>query len=928
LKIADLNLTGPFVDTATLPTGTVTFLFTDIEGSTRLWEQTPEAMKAALARHDAILRQAVAASDGYLVKTTGDGVHAAFQTARCALAAALAAQQALQAEAWPEIRPLAVKVRMGIHTGEAEARAGDYYGSALNRATRLMSVGSGGQILVSAATSALVRDLVPDGATLLDLGEHRLKDLVAPEHIYQLTHPTLPSAFPSLKSLDAYPNNLPVQLTSFIGREREVEEAQQMLDAHRLVTLTGSGGTGKTRLALQVAAEALTAFPDGVWLAELAPLTEGSQVVPALAQVFGLQEVPFSTLATLVTEYLRRRKALLIFDNCEHLIDTCARLADSLLRQCPHLKIIASSREALGIAGEAAYRIPSLAEPEAVQLFGERAGAANSTFRLTAANTPEVARICRRLDGIPLAIELAAARAKVLSPEQIAARLNDRFRLLVGGSRTALPRQQTLRALIDWSYDLLSEDEKRLLRVASVFAGGFTLEALEAVSGAENTLETLEALVTKSLVAAEEGPARMRCRLLETIRQYARDRLMDSGVSESARLRTRHLDFFVRMAEAANPRLQGPEMIECLDELEVEQDNLRAAVDWAIETDPVSALRMAPLLPGFWGRRLSATEALAWMSTALARAEATVHPEGESGMDFQRAKAFALLGQATMSFQLGDNISALVAATRSIETARQVSALDILAYALAIGCTVCGFMGDISTAHAWSTEALELSRQHQFGYIVATISGTDAFLALVMGRPARASAKEEALRTARACGNPWTLGLAYTNAGRMEVLEEHWTEAEAFLQQSAELFERIRDKPMLNASRSEIGHLRRKQGRYSEAVAIYRETIRTYQALGQQAAVAHQLECCGFIAAAQRQASRAATLFGAAEALRERVNGAMTPIERREYTPAVDGLRAQMDGALFDQLWAQGRALGVEEAVQTALSSAEISEGS
>ena len=534
-----------------LPSGTVTFLFTDIEGSTKLWEQHPDAMKAALARHDAILRQAIAANNGHIIKTTGDGIHAVFETAVKAAAASLAAQQALHAEAWDEISPQAVRVRMGLLTGEAELRDGDYYGSVLNRAARLMSIGHGGQILISNTTADLLRDGLPANTKLCDLGEHRLKDLVRPEHIYQLAHPSLPSEFPPIKSLDSLPNNLPVQLTSFIGREKEIAEIKGLLNAARLVTLTGSGGTGKTRLAQEVSAQELPAFTYGAWLIELAPLADPSQILPTMAQIFGLQELPSTPLAALVADYLRVIKM-----RCSSSITASisSRPAPtSPMTCCTNALASRSSPAAVKPwASPARWRIafhrwriprrPSSSWTAPAQPI--------PNSYLTEANASSVAKICSRLDGIPLAIELAAARVKLLSPEQIAARLDDRFRLLIGGSRTALPRQQTLRALIDWSYDLLSEDEKRLLRTASVFVGGWTLEALEAVADDPDAMEHLEQLVNKSLVVVEEGGNAMRYSLLETIRQYAREKLLDVGVGEAVSVRNRHLDFFVKLTEA------------------------------------------------------------------------------------------------------------------------------------------------------------------------------------------------------------------------------------------------------------------------------------------------------------------------------------------------------------------------------------------
>jgi class 3 adenylate cyclase len=479
-----------------LPTGTVTFLFTDIEGSTRLWEQHPGAMEAALTRHDALAATVIQQHDGSLVKHRGEGdsLFAVFPRATDAVAAAVALQQALRAEPWPDEIPL--RVRMALHTGDAAVRDGDYFGAAVNRCARLRAVAHGGQLLLSSATQELVRDSLPEEVGFRDLGEHRLRDLARPERVYQLLHPDLPADFPLLTSLNTLPNNLPQQVTSFVGREKEMAEVRRLLTTTRLLTLTGSGGTGKTRLTLQVAADLLEGDGDGVWLVELAPLADPALVPQAVATALGIREEPGKPLDQTLVEYLRPKRLLLLLDNCEHLLSACAGLAGQILRGCPNVQIMATSREGLNIPGETTYRLPSLSLPdprqlpstvegltqyEAVKLFIDRATAAVPSFTVTNQNAPAVAQLCVRLDGIPLAIELAAARVKAMSVEQINGRIADMFRLLTGGSRTALPRQQTLRAAIDWSYDLLSEKEKILLRRLSVFAGGWTLEAVEQV---------------------------------------------------------------------------------------------------------------------------------------------------------------------------------------------------------------------------------------------------------------------------------------------------------------------------------------------------------------------------------------------------------------------------------------------------------------
>ncbi len=556
-----------------LPSGTVTFLFTDIAGSTQLWEQHPQAMQQALARHDALLRAGIAAHGGAVVKSTGDGLLAVFARATDAVHAALAAQRSLVAEEWGPIGLLGV--RMALHTGVTQERDGDYFGPPLNRVARLLAAGHGHQVLLSLATATLVQDQLPSGVSVRDLGERHLKDLARPEHVFQLLVPDLPAEFPPLRALETWPNNLPAPLTSFVGRAQECAAVAELLASQRLVTLTGPGGTGKTRLALHVAADRLEQCSHGVWLVELAPLADPLLVPLAVASVLGLREEAGRPLLTVLTDYLRTRTLLLLLDNCEHLVDACAQLAETLLRSCPQLRILASSRESLGVAGEAPFRVPPLHTPdprqlpeleafaqyEAVRLFTERATSVLPSFRVTSGNMAALAQVCSRLDGIPLALELAAAHVNVLRVEQIAARLDDRFRLLTGASRSAVPRQQTLRALIDWSYDLLSALEQQVLRHLAVFAGGWTLEAAEAVCAGEGleqerVLDVLSRLVDKSLVQAERVPGQeARYRMLETIRQYALERLAASGEADT--IRRRHAEHYLAVAEMAEPHLHG-----------------------------------------------------------------------------------------------------------------------------------------------------------------------------------------------------------------------------------------------------------------------------------------------------------------------------------------------------------------------------------
>jgi predicted ATPase/class 3 adenylate cyclase len=576
----------------------VTFAFTDIEGSTQRWDLDREAMQQALRRHDELVRPAIEAHAGRIFKTMGDEFCAAFARPEDAVAAMLEVQRALKAGDFSAVDGL--RVRAAIHTGTADERDGDYYGPPVNRVARLLTIAHGGQILVSGATADLVQGELPKQASLRDLGEHRLRDLARPEYVYQLLAPDLTAEFPPLRSLDVLSNNLPFQFTSLIGREAEIREITALVERHRLVTLVGSAGVGKTRTSLQVAANLLDGSGDGVWFIELAPLASGEYIPSTVAHTLGITLPSEGDPIANLTHTLKDARMLLVFDNCEHLVEPAARVISAILRECPKIKVIASSRQGLGIAAEETYRLPSLAVPEAadldglpaseaiqsaaIALFVERARTVDKKFVLTDDNAPAVAEICRRLDGIPLAIELAASRVKMLSPSQLRARLDERFRVLTGGSRDVLPRQQTLRALIGWSHDLLDERERVLFRRLGIFVNGFTLEGAMAVASDESdefdVFDVLASLVDKSLVLAEPDKDSLRYRLLESTRAYALQKLAEAG--EHDLLATRHLrylrDHFV---EVEKRLLQTARESEHQAAFESEAEDIRAALDYA-----------------------------------------------------------------------------------------------------------------------------------------------------------------------------------------------------------------------------------------------------------------------------------------------------------------------------------------------------------
>jgi predicted ATPase/class 3 adenylate cyclase len=903
---------------SSLPTGTVTFLFTDIEGSTRLWQEKPEAMSSANARHDAILREAIESNNGYIFQIVGDSFSAAFHNAHDGLQAVVAAQRGLQTEDWGNTG--AIKVRMGLHTGAAEISSDrNYEGyTTIAYAQRVMSAAYGGQVLLTRTTYDLVQDQLPGDITLRDMGEHHLKDLHTPLHLYQVNIPDLQQNFPPIKSLDTLPNNLPTQLTSFIGREKEATEIKDLLNASRLVTLTASGGTGKTRLSIEVGAQLLTSFPNGVWLIELAPLADPSQIIPTMAQIFGLQEHPFGPLPILLMDYLRDKKILLILDNCEHLIQACARLAHDLLHQCTGLKILASSREALGIAGEVAYHTPSLADSESMRLFVERARAVNPKFSLSDSNTSAVTQICHRLDGIPLAIELAAARSKLLSAEQIAARLDDLFRLLVGGSRTALPRQQTLRALIDWSYDLLTDEEKRLLQFASVFVGGWTLDALEAVADNPNTLELLEQLVNKSLVVAEEHGNEMRFFMLETIRQYAREKLFEA--KQAVLARDRHFIYFDKLSEKMWDVFRSADMVEWRDRADDEAENFRAAIEWGLAEHIEEAVHLAGFYCVLSSWMSKQAEGIGFVQTALEKVKSLPPVEGDANSHRQKLIARALFAEGMVSLGQGNMQLVIQALQEAIRISRLTEDKLILGYSLEMLYVASNFI-KVPSAQEAAQEGLRiftdelpdswgLSMAYQNMVRLAIANGNSVEKEKYLGK------LKEQLRDVPLS---FQAGLFFLGMGMGESVQGNYQEATQFFEDGLKIFKRLRNKNFQTALTSELGHIARHTGDINQARQIYTKTLTNWQDLGNRAAIAHQLECFGFLALADEEPQRTIQLFGAAEALRERINSSMTDYEQAEYSQAITQLRSMLTEAEFNFLWAEGRSMTLEQAIQFAL---------
>ena len=887
----------------TLPAGTVTFLFTDLEGSTGPQQAHPAAYREAVRRHHDLLRGAVEAHGGMVFETVGDAVYAAFHRPTDAVAAALAGQLALGREAWGATGPL--RARMGVHLGEAEAypapgaaHGARYFGLPLVRCARLMATAHGGQTVLSAAVAEVVRDALPAGAALRDLGAHRLKDLARPERVAQLLHPGLPADFPPLRSLDALPHNLPRQGAPFIGREAELAAVVERLRRTDvpLLTLTGPGGTGKTRLALQAAAEALDSagpFPDGVWFVDLAPLADPALVPAAVAQALGVQEAAGRPLAEALRDYLRERRLLLVLDNCEHLLPGAAPEAAALLAAGSGVTVLATSREALRVAGEREHPVPPLGLPplpgpsgppgtsaapppdpaalsqyEAVALFVERAVAAKPGFAVTNATAPAVAELCHRLDGLPLAIELAAARVKVLSPPALLARLGDRLGVLTGGRRDAPARQQTLRAAIAWSYDLLAPAEQALFARLAVFAGGWTLEAAEAgvggapAAGAEppvdglDVLEGLASLVDKSLVrqAEAEGPeAEPRFAMLETVREFARERLAAGG--EAAALRRAHAAYYLALAEQAAPELEGPRQLTWLGRLEAEHENLRQALRWSQESGQAApGLRLAAALWPFWRSRGRHREGRAWLEAALALPGAAARTP---------ARAAALCVAGSLAGALGDGAAARARLEASVALWRELGDARGLGRALA----QLGFATtprDAAAARALVEEAVALARaagdRSGLAYALRILGNVEAPR---RAAPAGPAPLEESAALFRELGDAWGLSRALTGLGARALGEGDLPAARAYLEEALARRREADDQIGVAWVLNNLGALALRQGEPRRAAELLEEGRALAQDLGytSTATVAHALAELGHTALAVGDAPRAAALL-------------------------------------------------------------------
>jgi predicted ATPase/class 3 adenylate cyclase len=871
-------------DPMPLPSGTVTFMLTDIERSTQMWRKNPQAMFQAVTRHRELIHENIRRFGGGLPRDQGEGdsVFAAFPRATKAVSAALAIQRGLAAEPWPEGTEL--KVRMGLHTGEAELRDDNYYGSAVGRAARVSALAWGGQTLLSHATYELIRDRLPENAGARDLGSHTMKDFDDTERIFQLIHPDLADEFPPLRLREAKPHNLPLLLTTFVGREKEIGELKSLLASARLVTLTGAGGSGKTRLAIEAAQETIDHFEDGVHFVDLASLGDPILVVPAITQSLGIHENPGQGAFETLVAVLEDSHMLLVLDSFERVTGAAPALAQ-LLGRCSRVSALVTSRASLQLRGEHEFPVPALELPEpdglpapehvadyeAVRLFGERARAASFDFAITADNAPSIVEICRRLDGLPLAIELAAVRLKTLSLPDLLNRLGSRLDVLTGGARDLPARQQALRSLIDWDYELLDEREQGLFRRLAVCSGGFTLEAVAAVADLSDSevLNGIESLMAKSLLWRGTAPGEPRFQLLQTVREYALEVLAKSGEQEDAR--RRHAHFFLDIAERCNRELHGPNQVESLRALELDHDNMRSALEWTQEqSDNELQLRLVGALAWFWITRGHLSEGRRWIDAAIDRS----------------------VGQA--SLLRADILRAAAVCARASR--------------------------DTDEARRLTDEYLELQR----------LLGDDAGVAMGLKDLGNVEADEGDVLGARKLyeqslgmwertGDIAGIAATLNNLGYMATLQGDVDDAMRFLDRSIGLYRQLGEKEGVARALMNKGDCLRKKGELSEAAETLRKSLGMWRELGDQWDVSDCLDGLSAVYIDQKDFEIVATLVGGSEALREAIGAARPATEVAIHDDRLAATRAALGDAAFERAWDAGYRMSMDEIIDYAL---------
>lgn len=905
---------------------TVAFLFTDIEGSTELWERHPDTMGEVLRRHDEILNEVIEARGGDVFKTVGDAFHAAFDSAADATEAAVTAQRALRDERW--LIPEGPKVRMAIHAGVAERWGGDYFGPPLNRVARMLAAGHGGQILLSRSAERLVAPRFPEGAALRDLGERRLKDLTEPERIFQLVVDDLPSDFPPLRTLDARPHNLPALTTSLVGREKEVAEVRRRIveEGARLVTLVGAGGTGKTRLAIQAAAEVIDAFRDGVFLVNLASVRDPALVAGEILRVWGARPEEDESDEAALGRFLREKETLLLLDNFEQVVDAASLVVD-LLHAAPDVVALVTTQAALRVRGEHEIPVPPLGVPppgaerdpeellgnEAVALFVQRARAAVPSFRLTGENAAAVAEIVRRLDGLPLAIELAAARTKLLPPRALLERVERSFDFLAGGGRDLPERQRTIRRAVEWSYGLLDDAEKALFRRQAVFRGGFTLESAEAVCAtAEDDVDVLEGLTSlldKSLVQRASGDGAPRFERLRTIYAFAVEELEKSG--EADVWRRRHAEHFADLADTLDySRAGDPHREAALGRLDAELDNLRASMEWALEKGEAGlAARFCSILPAVWFTRGVLEEGRRWLERTLAL--------GDALRPADRARVLNLLGR--LGQVQGDNSPEVVGRfEESLALYRETGDRAGAARALMNLGNVRRRLEDFEEARKLFEESLAIYREIEDPFGTASALMNLGELANARGDVERARTLfSEAREVARRADNPISLGYALQYLGQIACQEDDLDRAERLFEESCSLFVALGSEPAVAWSRYYLSIVARAKGDLDEARGLLGQALDRFRELEHGPGIAACLLGFAAVRALADECETAARLLGAAQVHHERARTSLSPLE----IAAIDLVVQRCRGRLGEDGFERERAIGAElprEAVELA----------
>ena len=912
-----------------LPQGTVAFLMTDVEGSTRMWESNPEAMRVSVARLEDLLGESISTCGGRLPRDQGEGdsLVAVFPMPSDAVACAIRLQVAIDREPWPD--NLDMKVRMAVHVGEAESRAGNYYGPSLHRCARLRDLAHGGQILVSETTYQMIRDQIPRGVLVRDLGIQALRDLKQPEHVYQIGDDSLPQEYPPLRSpTPGGSTNLPNQLTTFVGRKSALAEIPEAISKARLVTLTGAGGSGKTRLAQEVGARILDRFADGVWFVELASVPVGGLVGQATAAVFALREQSGRSIEETLSEHLRDKQALLIFDNCEHLIDDAAALASTLLKSCREIRIIATSREPLGIPGETNWVVPPLTHPtakdsslkllmqyEAPLLFVDRASSGSGRFELSELNADAVAEICERLDGSPLGIELTTAWLSVLTPQQISERLRDRLPMLPGRSRTGPARHQTLHATVDWSFELLPADEQKLFYMLSVFVSPFSLKAAEFVCSGKDLdeaeiLDLLSGLVNKSLIQSENVAGESRYSMLQTIRDYGVEKLRESGDEDW--VRSNHLGWFASVAQEAAGEMRGQKQGRWLDQLELEHEDLRAAFAWATDNShAIESLRLASDLWMFWFVRGYLSQGRDLLEQAIEKA-----PDAP---DELKARAMYALG--VLAQNQGDIARAGVLFENCLAIYRRVGDSKGISTALIALGNAADRHGEYEKADGYFQEALALRREAGDRQGMSTPLLNLGNVSFRRGNFEEARRYyEESLSLKRESGDEVGMASALHN---LSAVLEHLGESEEAARleaQALEMRRKLGDKRGIGASLHSLAEIAKEAGELDRAKEMFGESMELLHGMGDLQGVAQCLLGFAEVALQGEEFELAVKLYSAFEKIRDEIGLSIAEMDQQVYSDELARLRDALGEHRYQELWEEGLVLELDDAVSMALS--------